>query len=298
MSATEWGFEAQHGYFSHDQDPETWKFRATTLPSLGLLEKKYPTDDNLPTQKRQTLGDVNTQWARFLRYVQRINEEDPANKQYKIFYVVRHGQGLHNVKETEVGRDEWNRHWAKIPGDGVTTWLDAELTPTGEQQATDVASVWGLDKVPPPQSIYASPLRRCLRTTALGFAPSIITEPATVPVIKEKLRERLGVHTCDQRSNKTWIASTYPHFKFEDGFVEEDELWKPDRRETIEEHTERTKELLDDIFTHDTSLTVALVAHSGAIMALFAATGWKKVPVAAGAVYPLLVCRSRTKAEV
>jgi hypothetical protein len=30
--------------------------------------------------------------------------------------------------------------------------------------------------------------------------------------------------------------------------------------------------------------------HSGAIMALFSAVGWKKVPVAAGAVYPLLVC--------
>ena len=41
---------------------------------------------------------------------------------------------------------------------------------------------------------------------------------------------------------------------------------------------------------HDESEVVALAMHSGAIMALFSATGWKKIPVAAGAVYPLLVC--------
>jgi hypothetical protein len=32
-------------------------------------------------------------------------------------------------------------------------------------------------------------------------------------------------------------------------------------------------------------------------MALFAATGWKKIPVAAGAVYPLLVCAMKVKGD-
>jgi hypothetical protein len=114
-----------------------------------------------------------------------------------------------------------------------------------------------------------------------------------VPVIKEKLRERLGVHTCDQRSSRSWITTAYPNFAIEDGFVEEDELWDPDRRETPEEHVERSTKLLSDIFSNDESVSVALTAHSGAIMSLFAATGWKKVPVAVGALYPLLVCANR-----
>ena len=36
--------------------------------------------------------------------------------------------------------------------------------------------------------------------------------------------------------------------------------------------------------------------HSGAIMALFGATGWNKIPVATGAVYPLFIlAEGRTK---
>ncbi|OAK96170.1 phosphoglycerate mutase-like protein [Phaeosphaeriaceae sp. SRC1lsM3a] len=280
-----WRFTAQRGYFSHDSDPASWEFRARTLPSLGLVEKLYPTDDAKVERSSEELA--RTQWSRFLHYVDFLNTVD-SQKFYKVFYVVRHGQGLHNVKETEVGREEWNRHWAKLPGDSKTTWLDASLTPTGEQQATEIASLWSSSShVQVPQSIYTSPLRRCLQTTTLGFAPLLKN---TVPVIKEGLRERLGVHTCDQRSSRSWIADAYPDFQIEESLTEKDELWKPDQRETIEEHIVRSQEVLQDIFENDGSQLVALVGHSGMSMAIFGATGWPKVPMAAGAVYPLLVC--------
>jgi broad specificity phosphatase PhoE len=133
-----------------------------------------------------------------------------------------------------------------------------------------------------------------LQTTQLAFAPFIAQ---TVPVIKELLRERLGVHTCDQRSSRTWIASAFPNFCLEDGFVEDDKLWESDRRETIEEHVERKTAFLIDLFEHDENQTIALVAHSGAMMALFGATGWGKIPVQAGAVYPLLVRATRSSVE-
>lgn len=107
MSAAAWIFESQHGYFSHDSDPETWEFRATTRPGLGLVERSFATDDELLKAEGRPSTDV-TQWQRFMRQVQHLNEQDPDNKQYKMFYVVRHGQGIHNVKEKEVGRDEWN----------------------------------------------------------------------------------------------------------------------------------------------------------------------------------------------
>jgi broad specificity phosphatase PhoE len=133
-----------------------------------------------------------------------------------------------------------------------------------------------------------------LRTTSLAFEPLI---ERVIPTIKENARERLGVHTCDQRSSRSWIANAFPNFKIEAGFAEDDDLWRADRRETMEEHVTRSSALLEDIFAHDESEVVALTMHSGAIMALFAATRWKKIPVAAGAVYPLLVCVTEVKGD-
>ncbi|KAH3949708.1 hypothetical protein HBH53_085690 [Parastagonospora nodorum] len=291
MSDSSWHFEAQRGFFSHDNDPETWKFRAFTQPSLGLLGRSYPTDDEYWAKQGGSPGDpAHSKWPRFQHYLTYLNAKNSGQEKYKMLYIVRHGQGVHNVVEEEVGRDEWNRYWAKVPGDDSRRWLDADLTPHGEQQATDISSLWVPGGVDPPRSIYTSPLRRCLQTTQLGFAPLI---KERVPVIKERLRERLGVHTCDQRSSKTWITSTFPEFRIEDGFAEKDEFWKAEQRETIDQHAERAKELLSDLFDNDENQTIALVAHSGALMALFKATGWGKIPVQAGAVYPLLVRGTR-----
>jgi broad specificity phosphatase PhoE len=103
----------------------------------------------------------------------------------------------------------------------------------------------------------------------------------------------LGVHTCDQRSSRSFIANTFPAFRIEKGFSEEDELWKADQRETVEEHIIRSTELFTDIFDNDKSDVIALIGHSGTSMALFGAVGWGKIPMAAGAVYPLLVCSER-----
>lgn len=179
------------------------------------------------------------------------------------------------------------RHWAKVAGDGNVTWADAELTANGERQARDIAGVSASLGGNLITTVLSSPLRRCLRTAQLAFPAEIARKR---PIVKEKLRERLGVHTCDQRSTRSWIAENYPSFDIETGFSEEDILWSPDRRETLEEHMARSTELLDDIFASDYGDFVVLTAHSGTIMSLFAATGWKKVPVAAGAVYPLFVC--------
>jgi hypothetical protein len=99
---TVWNFTAQRGYFSHDNDPETWEFRATTRKSLGLLERSYSTNDSA-----EATND-SSQWTRFEQHISQLNQEAPDTKRYKLLYIVRHGQGLHNVKEREVGREEWN----------------------------------------------------------------------------------------------------------------------------------------------------------------------------------------------
>jgi broad specificity phosphatase PhoE len=283
LQSTTWKFAAQKGFFSHDDDPEGWDFRATTKSSLGLLEREYSTDVTFDPKRERT------QWQRFKHYVHELNAQNPTEKKYKVFYIIRHGQGIHNVKEKEVGREEWNRYWSKISGDDAKSWEDAALTDLGEQQARDV-SVITLPNIPNPDAILTSPLCRCLRTTELAFAHILYTK---TPSIKEKLRERIGVHTCDKRRSKALITSAYPSFNIEPNFPEVDTLWKPDVRETYEEHVVRSKDLLNEVFNQENGMFVSFTTHSGAIMALFGATGWNKVAVSAGAVYPLFVLAER-----
>ncbi|KAF9734682.1 phosphoglycerate mutase [Paraphaeosphaeria minitans] len=55
----------------------------------------------------------------------------------------KHGQGVRNVEEREVGREEWGRHWVEISNDGSMVWEDAESTAEGEQQAEGIAAFLG-----------------------------------------------------------------------------------------------------------------------------------------------------------
>ena len=69
--------------------------------------------------------------------------------------------------------------------------------------------------------------------------------------IFQNCREENGVHTCDKRKTKTYIATSYPRFIFEDGFTELDELWSPTVRESEAQVVERARKVLDVIFQND-----------------------------------------------
>jgi len=101
------------------------------------------------------------------------------------------------------------------------------------------------------------------------------------------------MHTCDRRSPRAWIEKNHPAFLIDDGFTEEDTIWKPGVRETYDEHVKRTTELLDDIFENESSTFISATTHSGAIMSIFRVTGYQEIPVAAGAIFPLLVKAER-----
>lgn len=118
MAQSQWKYIAQHGFFSHDNDPESWEFRATTLPRLGLLEREYPTNDTLESHTQ------STQWEHFQRYVQQLNQEGAEKRRYKVFYIIRHGEGVHNVKEQEVGRAEWDVSDSNGPADVMRSTAD------------------------------------------------------------------------------------------------------------------------------------------------------------------------------
>ncbi|KAI3391482.1 hypothetical protein diail_7313 [Diaporthe ilicicola] len=273
-------FTAVTGFFEHDDEPEGPQFRATTRKGLGLLNRTYSTDDSLDNRR------TKTSWDRFVRYLDHLNKDGPGK--YKLFCVLRHGEGEHNVKEAQ-------KHWARLDGDDTSIWFDAHLSDKGRAQAKAINDFLKTssreDNLPLPARHYTSPLARCLETSRLAFSglDSNASDESPVFVVKENLRERLGVHTCDRRRSRKWIHEQYPDYVIEDGFSEEDELWRPDHRESSDEHVVRIKTLLTGIFENDSSTVISLTAHSGAIRALYEAIGHKEVWVGAGAMVPVLI---------
>jgi len=73
----------------------------TTLPGLGLISQPYESDRTFDPD-----GD-NTDWERFAAYLDHLNRNSHPGTKYKLIYAARHGQGYHNVKESEVGTEAW-----------------------------------------------------------------------------------------------------------------------------------------------------------------------------------------------
>lgn len=135
-----------------------------------------------------------------------------------------------------------------------------------------------------------SPLMRCLRTAELTFAglPGLGGRGFR-PVVKEALREVMGVHTCDRRSSRTVIREAFPQWEIEEGFSEVDELWRAEHRETFAEHDLRTQGLLDDVFARERGVVVSLTAHSGMIASLLRVMGHREFRLPTGGLMPVLV---------
>ena len=145
-------------------------------------------------------------------------------------------------------------------------------------------------KIPAPQSYYASPLDRCCQTAKLTFdGLDLPSDRPFKPLIKEMMREVMGVHTCDRRSTRTAISKRYPEFPFEVGFREEDPLWLADLRESDSQVDFRVRGFLDDIFEHDSNTFISLTSHSGAIAGFLRVLGHKPFSLPTGGVIPVLV---------
>jgi broad specificity phosphatase PhoE len=285
------------------------------LPALGLIDRAYETDDAFDPRREKH------PWERFTHYLDCLNKSSRGDTVYKLLFAARHGEGYHNVKEAEVGTAEWEvrsytlldaplaspplmrkpqSHWAKLDGDGKIIWADAHLTPLGKSQALAMNAFWAHAastlKLPLPTRHYASPLARCLETCELAFSGLALSRPFE-PIIKELIRERLGIHTCDRRRTRTWILDNHPGFETEMGFLEQDALWRPDVRETLEEHAGRVTVFLDDLFANESAPIVSVTAHSGTILALYEAIGHAEVRLEPGAIIPVLVKAETTSEE-
>ncbi|KAL8683821.1 MAG: hypothetical protein Q9186_000309 [Xanthomendoza sp. 1 TL-2023] len=272
------------GYFLQDSPAtvaENFDFIST---NLGLIDRKYKEDD-----------ETTTQWQRFEHEVAKLNRDADEGTVFKVLFVGRHGQGVHNVAEKRYGTVEWDRYWAAQEGDSLATWVDPHLTPTGIQQAQTMHECWHhqltVAKTPAPQAYYSSPLYRCLETANITFAGLDLPVGRPYrPIVKELLRETNGIHTCDRRSRLSFLQTRFPNFTFDPSMTEDDELWSPHTRETNAELDVRMKVLLDDIFTaNDGNGFVSLTSHSGAVGALLRVVGHREFRLVTGGMVPVLV---------
>ncbi|KAJ5155970.1 hypothetical protein N7492_008773 [Penicillium capsulatum] len=273
------------GYFLQDEastDPGTFDY--VSLPkkaasNFGLIprEQEEPSDD--------------TQWERLGKDIGQL--QNTAETKYKLLFLGRHGEGVHNVAERRYGTKAWDGHWSLLDGDEHGSWVDATLTDLGISQAQAAHASWEkqiAERIPWPESYYVSPLRRCCQTAQITFEGLHTTETRIFrPMIKELLRETMGEHTCDRRSTLSEIAEENQKFSFEEGFVNEDVLWDTKTRESDQQRNERLTRFLDDIFTNDQNTSISLTTHSGAITSILEVIGHRKFPVATGGVLPVLV---------
>ena len=254
--------------------------------NFGLINQTYPTD---PSNAASL-----SQWQKFALVVANLTKTAPSNIQYKLIWMGRHGEGFHNAAETFYGTPAWNCYWSLLDGNGTAVWRDARLTSKGIAQALKANQFWlsriQLQNITTPQSYYTSPLSRSLATANLTFSglPLPASSPF-IPTVKALLREGISEHTCDSRSNKSYIAATYPTYKFEPGFPEYDQLWTGVTSETDVAEDFRSKTVLDNIFSTDKNTYMSFTSHSGEIASLLRVLGHRSFSLGTGAVIPVLI---------
>ncbi|CCF57948.1 hypothetical protein KAFR_0D03000 [Kazachstania africana CBS 2517] len=213
---------------------------------------------------------------------------DTDRTHYKLLVLARHGQGYHNAAIERYGQKEWDRYWSFLNGDEHGMWLDSKLTPVGKKQVTQTGSDFLAPLIEDigilPQAFFSSPMRRCLETFLESWnqvfeRENMNNDNINVKVI-ENIRETLGEHPCDLRVPHSDAVGEYQDFKtnsgtmvqwnYEMGYPEEDQLYKPDHRETIQEMDERLHDGLSQIFNQLTidDKFVSITCHAGVIQSI------------------------------
>ncbi|KAI6152367.1 histidine phosphatase superfamily [Pisolithus tinctorius] len=237
------------------------------------------------------IDDSPERWSKLIASIQQLNVDAPSHVQYKVFFLGRHGEGYHNFGWAKHGQQAWDDYWSKLNGDGELIWgPDPELTPVGEGQADEAHVAWKTELqcgLPFPEKLYCSPLSRAIRTNQRSFKD--LNPDGRRTTIVENIREEFGIHTCDKRRTRTYIHETFPEYLIEDGFTEEDELWKPDVRESWDDVDVRAKAVLDMIFENDEEQYISITAHSGFINACLRVTDHPLWALPTGGVIPIVV---------
>lgn len=274
----------------------TWTFEI--VPGY-FLQLKAETDETTFNYFKEHLGRIKS-WKETLADLDELNSSSDSNVAYKILFLARHGQGYHNLANLKYGEKDWNEYWLKICGDGEITWApDPELTELGQSQAKDNNYQFKVeleDGLKLPAKWFSSPFRRSV-DTLIGTWDGIVDLKEKKPLIKEDLRETIGVHLCDKRSPRSVIAEKYEQkgFTIEDGFVEEDVYFKTDYREKVWEQALRQNKLFQYIFeqTSKQDDVISVTSHSGSIRTQLMVLGHRPFAIGTGGLIPVFVKATR-----
>mmetsp|Transcript_4869 Transcript_4869/g.4868 ORF Transcript_4869/g.4868 Transcript_4869/m.4868 type:complete len:311 (-) Transcript_4869:155-1087(-) len=272
-----------------EQKQEYWKFEI--VPNF-FKQSDLGTDETTFDYLREHFGRVDS-WKNVFDNLDKFNEVADSNICYKVFFLARHGQGYHNMAHDKYGNDAWNEYWSKINGDGEIVWgPDPELTELGQNQAKENYKQWQIelnDGCRLPTKWFVSPLSRSIDTLTITWE-KITKLTEAHPLIKENIRETIGVHTCDKRSTRSIIDSKYSPkgYVIEPGFAEEDVYFRKDYRETVREHAMRVNEFFQEIFSVKDDV-ICVTSHSGSIRASLLVLGHRQFSVGTGGMIPVFV---------
>eukprot|EP00466_Bigelowiella_natans_P000525 jgi/Bigna1/84962/estExt_fgenesh1_pg.C_10477 len=184
---------------------------------------------------------------------ERITAMKKKGDKVKVLYLLRHAEGHHNSAEKEINdHDRW------FKDEGVKEkYTDADLNDAGIEQSKELskrlgkAAKLGLRV----ERLVTSPLRRAVRTAGIGFN---LTEDRR-PDALEHYRDLTGRQAVAEELARETIDIS-----------EEDKLWTPAARETLDEKKRRVRLFLKQLWRNeklndDTYLVVA--THSGWINA-------------------------------
>jgi len=202
---------------------------------------------------------TSSSWEEFMTAMQKLAETlEPRSK---VIYFLRHAEGEHNAAKVRLGADAWFHGVAQSE-----QYLDAPLTEKGQLAAKDAAEKIeiALQHGMPLEKIIVSPLTRTLQTATTVFNSQI----NKIPFIAQELcRETLGIHTCDKRSAITTLSKQFPQVDFNNIVDNEDMLWHPEVRESLDDIQMRAVTFLENIFNNVSEQFLAVVSHVGFITA-------------------------------
>lgn len=167
-------------------------FRARWLRYAGVSDD-YDPDEHDVLHESFGLKDTSPdRWRKLINQINDLNESSDDQTAYKLIFIARHGEGVHNLAEAKYGTPAWNAYWSHLYGDGVLVWgPDPALTDLGVVQAEDVNATWKKEinsSIPLPSSFYSSPLQRATNTLEVTWQ-DIQLSKGIVPLIMEDWRE-------------------------------------------------------------------------------------------------------------
>lgn len=134
---------------------------------------------------------------------------------------------------------------------------DAKLTQRGRLQATAVGSKLIFTK-PVPEIALISPLYRTLQTATIAL--STVSHLQISLVAEEQIRERMGMHICDKRSDKEKLVNYFKNVDFSNIAPGPDVLYSQ-RCETPEQVAKRGKQFFLTLKDRPET-SILLVTHS------------------------------------